>query len=344
MNFWKSILIVPVLLIAASGIRASDYRMYEIGRPEGENPGSCSVDINNSGTVLCNWIKNGTTDFGGLAVWTKATGAVEITVFRVIDYPGGINDRNQVAGSRSGGSSAIGVVRETDGSIRELDMLPGAVVAWASRINDAGMAIGEIDIHDQATDAYYYIAARWDCAGNTSTIAVFGSATAINASGLVAFTNSAAQACVWDGCATTILNPLSPGDRCWTQGMNDAGQVVGQSGSHAVLWNVDGSPVDLGIGVAYDINNRGQIVGVLEHSGCTVWDADLSRIYLNDYSNGAQSDACAINDSGQVAGTIYRDGFTPEAVMWEPIPEPSSMFALTLGFAGLTRCLRRRRK
>src|SRR2546430_2070318 len=82
-------------------------------------------------------------------------------------------------------------------------------------------------------------------------------------------------------------------------GINNHGQVVGLSDSHAFLWQND-TMTDLGGGGANGINNLGQAVGgsgtraVLWENGAVT---DLGTLPGDDYSV-----AYAINDAGQVVG------------------------------------------
>jgi probable HAF family extracellular repeat protein len=126
------------------------------------------------------------------------------------------------------------------------------------------------------------------------------------------------------------LNPL-PGD---TVGMalwiNDNGQAVGASGtcansalpplafgSHAVLWEADGSVTDLGnlggavanIGLA--INNQGQVVGAsslndqatpFESNDAFLWTRETGMRDLGTLPGDVNSVGLGINDRGEVVG------------------------------------------
>lgn len=84
---------------------------------------------------------------------------------------------------------------------------------------------------------------------------------------------------------------------------------VGELGGRAVLWNPDGS-------IAADL---GALAGV-----------------------NAPSAAYGINDSGQIVGAAAYDEYqNMEAVLWEPVPEPSSVLTLVGGMGCLTVALRR---
>jgi len=125
---------------------------------------------------------------------------------------------------------------------------------------------------------------------------------------------------------------LGPG---YAYEVNDYGQVVGTSGSHAVLW--DGATVrDLGtLPAPYDsrsfavaINNRGQIVGNSDdsqfHTHAFLWRngmmTDLGTL------GGPSAVATAINDFGEVVGysntatiAFYHNGipaYVTHAFLW----------------------------
>ena len=123
-------------------------------------------------------------------------------------------------------------------------------------------------------------------------------------------------------------------------GINNAGQVVGASGTpsgdrHAFLWTVATGMQDLGTlgGSSYatDINNAGQVVG---HSG----GAGQEHAFLWTAAGGMQDlapmsglisavRAPTINDAGQVVGTTRIAG-EDHAVVWSG---PSKDLAIDLG-------------
>jgi probable HAF family extracellular repeat protein len=107
----------------------------------------------------------------------------------------------------------------------------------------------------------------------------------------------------------TIQDLGVPPDRWgWSQawGLNDAGQVVGHTGSYgtAVLWDgVNGLQFDLGRGTARGINNAGQVVGYGEgHYNAFLWDAVNGLQMLGQLPGDTFSVADDINERGQVVG------------------------------------------
>jgi probable HAF family extracellular repeat protein len=145
------------------------------------------------------------------------------------------------------------------------------------------------------------------------------------------------QAVVWGPVSGQVrqLGPL-PGD---TVGLalwiNDRGQAVGASGScantrlpplalgpHAVLWESDGTPVNLGnlggtgnpeLGtgnMALGVNNAGEVVGASVLIGNTtthafLWARETGMRDLGTLPGDVNSAALAINDRGQVVGISY---------------------------------------
>ena len=91
---------------------------------------------------------------------------------------------------------------------------------------------------------------------------------------------------------------------------------------------------------AHGINNLGQVVGradtSLGISHAFLWQ-DGVMIDLGTLGGG-ESYAHGINNCGWVIGMsgVYADeGYQYHAVLWKPVPEPSSLLALLLGLCGL---------
>jgi probable HAF family extracellular repeat protein len=126
--------------------------------------------------------------------------------------------------------------------------------------------------------------------------------------------------------------------------VNDKGQAVGASGtcsntqppapaygSHAVLWEADGTPVDLGnLGAAagnagIGINNLGEVVGaswtrddanVSNGSFGFLWTRQHGMKNLGALSGDVASAALAINDSGEIVGVSTDPAGNNRAAYW----------------------------
>lgn len=156
------------------------------------------------------------------------------------------------------------------------------------------------------------------------------------------------EAVIWGPRAGEIheLPPL-PGD---TVGMalsiNDNGQAVGATGScantvlppfafgpHAVIWEADGSPHDLGnlggtldpangLGnMALSINNLGQVVGASVVAGnqtphAFLWSSETGMRDLGILPGDASSVSEGINDAGVVVGASMDQEGNPRGYVW----------------------------
>ncbi len=148
----------------------------------------------------------------------------------------------------------------------------------------------------------------------------YGTAAAINNVGQVVGSvreslHGPSRAVLWEDGAAVELSNLEGSDRSRAVGINERGQIIGisivDSQSRAVLWEKDGSIIDLGEGSAVAINNSGQmLVNGPEHpllldKGMVV---DLSQSFPGEHLGGAS----AINNSGQVVGSLDNS-----PVLWE---------------------------
>jgi len=141
------------------------------------------------------------------------------------------------------------------------------------------------------------------------------------------------NAMLWEGDNVIPLSKLGTYENA-AYSINDVGQIVGASqiagnGSrrHACLWEKDAHGqyqiYDLGSfedtnTTAVDINKFGQIVGYSEDHALTWINGqmiDLGYGYV-----------LGINDAGWIVG-----GFDNQAVLWKPVPEPTTMLFLITG-------------
>jgi probable HAF family extracellular repeat protein len=252
----------------------------------------------------------------------------------------GINDSGQVVGSsfvapgvqaprhafRTAPDSPINP--KTD----DLGTLPGDRESFALAINNAGQVVGDSDgAATRLGDAFLYR----DGAMTGLMVGGGGYATAINNHqdiGQVVGTASliyAPHAFLWDSGQGVI--DLGPPDEvnADAHGINDAGQVVGQSRGVGSLWS-DGTMVRLPTlggawSPAYAINNAGQIVGM------STLVSSVAHAYI--YENGVMADlndlvpkgsgltldtATAINDAGQIVVNAWDADRIRHAVLLTP--------------------------
>jgi probable HAF family extracellular repeat protein len=172
-------------------------------------------------------------------------------------------------------------------TLTDLGTFPGGKGSSVLAINDVGQAVGTADVSTGIDHAFLW----------SST------------TGLV------------------DLGLLNQNDQFSTAyGLNNLGQVVGQSGTAAFLWT-QGTMQDIGnlggVGtVAYGINKSAQIVGASalpdnQPQHAFLWTATSGMTDLGTLGGGT-SIAYAVNDSGQVVGMSYlSDNSTIHAFLWE---------------------------
>ncbi len=154
------------------------------------------------------------------------------------------------------------------------------------------------------------------------------------------------QAVIWNpGGEPPLALKRLPGDTvAFAIGINDRGQVVGTSGlcsntslppvnpfgPHAVLWDRDGTPQDLGnlggcINVATSLNSRGDVVGAASVQNGDIlaflWTRDTGKMRDLGSFPGAfvtVAPCCdSINNRREVVGFAV-DGSGMRAILWQP--------------------------
>jgi len=148
--------------------------------------------------------------------------------------------------------------------------------------------------------------------------------------------------------------------------INDRGQIVGSSGTcgtfqptlinligvHPIMWE-NGKPKDLGnLGgttgaaggnIAWNINNRGQVVGVSDLAGdatfhAFLWTKAAGMQDLGTLSGDVNSTGSGINDDGDIVGLSFDQNFNGRAFLWHngkmtdlntliPANSPMSLFS-----------------
>jgi len=201
------------------------------------------------------------------------------------------------------------------GRLMLLDLLPGGDNSYALDMNNRGQVVGFSD-----TDVY-----DSDCAAATTAGFQF-------------------QSVVWgpNGDAHK-LSPLGDDTVASAFGINDRGQIVGRSGvcsnttpppyvrsPHAVLWERDGTPVDLGSlggarAGASAINNRGDVAGTAANADGLprpfLWTPESRRMVELTPPEGflrAIAPCCKIiNDRREIVGLMFDSDGNSHAFLWK---------------------------
>jgi probable HAF family extracellular repeat protein len=156
------------------------------------------------------------------------------------------------------------------------------------------------------------------------------------------------QAVMWGPAEGQIrtLRPLAGDMVGMAIGINDKGQAVGATGTcanttlpplafgaHAVLWEADGTPRDLGnlgttaLNMALAVNNSGDVVGVSSlypdsspfgGSHAFLWTKQAGAMRdLGTLPGDVVSVGQGINDAGQVVGMSFDEHGNPRPFLWQ---------------------------
>jgi uncharacterized membrane protein len=182
----------------------------------------------------------------------------------------------------------------------------GYIVSTGTAINDRGQVAGE--------DTFR--AALWN-SGNTRPTLLNGiesNARGLNESGAVVG-SVGAHAMLWDATGAHDLGTLG-GSSSDAYAINEAGTVAGTSvlagQSHATLWQKNGNTIDLGRGVAYNLNDHGLVVGEVDRRAA-LWNGTQAT-----FLGGVGSLAYDVNNRGWAVGSVYDQvwGDPLTAMLW----------------------------
>jgi len=267
----------------------SHYTITDLGTLGGAN--SQAFGINKPGQVV--GYANLVTQYYHAFLWDEGTMSDLGTLGGVLSIAYDVNDPGQVVGYSDATGGRQHAFLWQNGALLDLGTFGGRT-SVAYGINNAGQAVGWAETVDNSDpqDPVYY-----------------------------------SHAFLWQNGAMQDLGTLG-----WEQsqayGINDAGQVVGQSEvsndiGHAFLWQ-NGSMQDLGTlggqySLAYAVNNTGQVVGSSYLSNNDTHAFLWQNGAMQDLGTlgGLISNAYDINDAGQVVGTSYLANWMERAFIWE---------------------------
>lgn len=279
--------------------------------------------------------------------------------------------------SGAAGGRQIGYAWLPNGSSRAL-LWNGNANDYVDLTPESSSAIGMgMDEHTQVGHAYIggiTRAVRWQ--GSAESLVDlhpdgfnWSSARAVSGASIVGNARPVGQninhAMRWVGSVATDLHPQ--GFVFSTANGTDAGTQVGYAGNslvqsdrHAILWTgssstaVDLHPSGFVYSEAHGTLNGIQVgyASVGSRSSAFLWNGTAaSAVNLHGFTAGLtlngiplniqESTAYGIDSAGNITGAVYSNG-RPYAVQWQPVPEPSTLLAVSAA-ALFWKCRRRHR-
>lgn len=349
--FRRAIPVIAILWQASVGDAATTYSIVTLDVLPGGGD-TYATGINDLGVVVGH--SAGHVGFARPIMWDSSGVPTELWTNQVFGgIPADINNRGQVVGRYGSGSvmplpgpgipgGGAFIWEPTTREFRDLGDL-GGVSAQATAINDAGQIAGSSQVSEGDPRAFI-----WDADNGMRSLGTLGGGWSfgndINSSGQIAGyswrADGSEHAYLWDP-ATGMQDLGSPG-RLATRayGLNDKADVVGVGSitaemggglrwSQGQMTGIYSEAVDFSF--AWDINNRGQVVGYGTGNGrlfASIWDDVNGPQILEKLVPSAIGwefeVATAINDRGQIVG-YGRLNERVRGFLLTPIPEPNSL-------------------
>ena len=350
-----------VSAMSAGNLQATQYVMHDLGT-------GYAGHINNKGQIICYDSVNGVSQFYLCNPEDNYSRQNLSTLAGIsIESVSCMNNLGQIVvetGSINHNDSHSFLLDPKSGSysVQDIGTLGGGITD-ARDINDNGQIVGESETSDNKFQAFL-----WDPISNQirdinpDTKNTGSMAIGINNNGQIACSvcidnNMTYQAYLLDqnSAGSKVQVPGLPGKRsCVATGINDNGQVIGYSTDllgdpndmQGFLWDsatnqCQSTSLSMGSYKSYmsyptTINNKGQVI--IGGPNSCLWQNGVLTSFGQDAYIGN------INDNGWVTGEAKFSDGTYHAVVWEPVPEPSSILAIICGISGLGGIILRRNR
>jgi probable HAF family extracellular repeat protein len=246
-------------------------------------------------------------------LWDATKGLTSLTADSRGVCPEAINDHGQISGWTSSAGNYDAIVWNSPTDFFNIGIYDNPH-SWAYGINEAGTVVGEFWPSPGEDHGF-----SWSPSSGFTDLGDFGTKMAV----------------------------------AW--GINNMGQISGtygpDEGRHAFLLDPLTGMIDLGTlggwrnSAGRRINDSGWVVGSSEYSRDTarhafLWTKETGMIDIGVLA-GIDNVAWDINNSGQIVGSFFDSSGYEHIALWEPVPEPSSLFALFGGIIGLLAFRRR---